>query len=284
MTLHVARLSVFALIPVLCVELGICATPNGDKCDDAKDAAQKYLDLYEDIRRMIPEEQSRFVDAVCHADEDARADPPQRGRSEGRKHSLFSSSVLLRKLGDDADKALQSAIESDECKEKADDLIALQKRCQEISKRIDRMSNGVRAGNNPVFSALRDLGQKAHMAYQSMGSTLDNANSKDGDAEVRLDDISRQVDFLDPDGCQVVELKPDANSDPQNDGMEDAKKARDWLNDPTNLATFVQDHPKYAHCTKFVARVDCYHFCPVVLEDGSLQVGNMDWKTCKGPE
>ncbi len=255
-----------------------------DSCDDAKSAAEKYLNQYEEIRRMLPEEQKRFVEAACSADDEERANVMDEA-GHRVESTIVSQADELNRLHDEASKSLQTAIDADECKDKKDDLTRLQSRVDEVSKRIDTMSNGVHAGSNPVFSALRDLGQKAHAEYQSMNSSFDNANSKYGNAEVSLSDIGRRVDFMDPRGCQVVELKPDSNSSAQSDGFDDAKKARDWLNDPENLAKFIEQYPAYKNCKKFVARVDCYHYCPGVADDGSLQLGSIDWKTgCKGPE
>lgn len=279
---RVIRVGVCVLVPILWSAL--CLPLYADSCSDAKSTAEKYFSLYEDIRRMIPEEQTRFVEAACDADEEERSSVMEDAGHRVESNVLSKADELSR-LRDDANKSLQSAMDRDECKDQKDDLDRLQKRVDEVSRRVTTMSNGVRAGNNPVFAALRDLGQKAHKEYQAMNSSDENANSKFGTAEVSLSEIGRRVDFLDPKECQVVELKPDANSSAQEDGFKDAKEARDWLNKPENLKAFIKEHEAYAKCKKFVARVDCYHFCPGVADDGSLQVGSLDWKTgCKGPE
>jgi hypothetical protein len=236
-----------------------------DKCADAKDAAQKYLDTYETIRKMELDEQSHFVDAVCRSDEEERSSVLQEAgrRVESMVHSNIDQSKELKEA---ADTALKAAIESEDCKEK-DDLVDLQKRCQVVSDRIDRMMVRISASSNPVFDAFKDFGQKIHKIYQDKNSRVENANETYGNAEVTLKDIARRVDFMDPEGCQVIELKPKANSSARNDGFDDGKKARDWLNDAKNLPEFIAKYPKYSHCTKFVTRVDCYTFCPEVQED-----------------
>lgn len=261
-----------------------CLPLYADSCDDAKDKVQEYLNMYEELRRMIPEEQKEFVEAACTADDEELAKVLDEAGHRAESQ-ILSQADHLKSLHDDASKSLDAAINADECKDKKDDLSRMQDRVEEIANRIDKMGDGVKMGSNPVFNAMRDLGQKTHKEYQSMNSSFDNVNPKYGSSEVSISDISRRVDFMDAKGCQVVELKPDSNSSAQSDGFDDAKKARDWLNDPENLATFIQKYPAYANCKKFVARVDCYHYCPAVLDDGSLQVGSIDWKSgCKGPE
>jgi len=276
------RIVLFALLPVLCSVAGLPVW--ADQCGDAKNIADQYLGHYEDIREMLPKEQKKFVEAACQADDEERA---QIMKEVGARveEQISDKATELTHMRDDAKQSLKAAIDADECKDQKDELKTLLDRVGDISDRIEKMSNGVSAGSNPVFSALRELGQQAHSAYQSMNSSFQNAASKYGNAEVSLSDISRRVDFMDPRGCQVVELKPDSNSSAQSDGFDDAKKARDWLNDPDNFKKFVDQYPAYKDCKKFVARVDCYHYCPGVAEDGSLQLGSIDWKTgCKGPE
>jgi hypothetical protein len=279
---RIIRMGVFVLCPALLSSL--CLPLYADSCDDAKDKGEKYLSTYEDVRHLLPEEQQEFVKAACEADDEELPKVLEEGghRVESQVLSQIDELDSLKK---DALSSLKTAIDADECKDKEDDLTKLQDRVAEVSERIKKMSNGVRMGSNPVFNAMRDLGQKTHKEYQSMNSSFDNVNPRYGNAEVSLSDIARRVDFMDAEHCQVVELKPDSNSSAQSEGFDDAKKARDWLNNPDNRKKFVEDHPTYAKCEKFVARVDCYHYCPEVLEDGELHLGSIDWKTgCKGPE
>lgn len=276
------RILLFAALPALC---SLASLPVwADQCGDAKDIADQFLGHYEDIRELLPKEQQKFVEAACQADNEERA---QVMKEVGARveEEISDKATELDHMRDDAIQHLKAAIDADECKDQKDDLETLLDRVGDISDRIEKMKDRVRAGNNPVFSALRDLGQQAHKEYQDMNSSFQNAAEKYGNAEVSLSDVARRVDFMDPKGCQVVELKPDSNSSAQSDGFDDAKTARDWLNKPDNFQKFVADYPAYKDCKKFVARVDCYHYCPGVADDGSLQLGSIDWKTgCKGPE
>src|SRR5258708_7911595 len=43
-----------------------------DSCDDAKEAAQKYIDSYEDIRTIDIDALKRLVHAVCESDDEER--------------------------------------------------------------------------------------------------------------------------------------------------------------------------------------------------------------------
>lgn len=277
------RIMLLAVLPVLCSGASLPAW--ADQCGDAKNIADQYLGHYEDIREMLPKEQQKFVEAACKADNEERAQVMKEAAARVEEQ-ISDKATELNHMRDDARQNLKAAIDADECKDQKDDLSRQLDRVNEVSERIDKMSNGVRGGNNPVFAAMRELGQQTHSAYQSMNGSFQSTTSNyGGDAEVSMSDIARRVDFMDPKGCQVVELKPDSNSSAQSDGFDDAKKARDWLNDPDNFKKFVEEYPAYKDCKKFVARVDCYHYCPGIADDGSLQLGSIDWKTgCKGPE
>jgi hypothetical protein len=279
---RIIRMGVFVLCPALLSSL--CLPLYADSCDDAKDKGEKYLSTYEDVRHLLPEEQQEFVKVACEADDEELPKVLEEG-GHRVESQVLSQIDELNSLRDDALSSLKTAIDADECKDKEDDLTKLQDRVVKISERIEKMSNGVRMGSNPVFNAMRDLGQKAHKEYQDRNSGFNNVREKYGNAEVSLPDISRRVDFMDPKDCQVVELKPESNSSAQSEGFDDAKKARDWLNDADNRKQFVEKYPAYAKCEKFVARVDCYRYCPEVQEDGELHLGDIEWKTgCKGPE
>jgi len=125
---------------------------------------------------------------------------------------------------------------------------------------------------------LRELGQEAHHDYYEHNSKC---------APYRDIEIGAlKPDCLDPDDCLVIEAK--AGQQPRRrEGLDAAEKSRDWLNDEKKFDAIAdensnfKDHFSQCKSKKFKARVDCYHYCPEVDDDGSLKSTSLDWATCK---
>ena len=254
-----------------------------DSCDDAKDAAQKYIDSYEEIRTIDTDALKRLIKAVCGSDEvDWNSDEERkqvfRDEAQRVESTVLGEKSKLDDLKADADSKLTAAISDDQCQEKKDDLSDLQKRVAEVSERIEKISStGVKLGSNPAFDKLRELGQEAHNDYYSHNSKC--APYRD----IKVGD--RKPDCLDPDLCMVIELKPD-NSRAAGNGWDAAKESRDLLNQDEGFDTVAEEDSNFkenfSKCKgKFKARVDCYHYCPEVDDDGNLRSTSLDWVTCK---
>jgi hypothetical protein len=244
--------------------------------DDAMEAANHFIDSYEEIRQMDVEQLTRFVEAVCHADMDERESVAneERSRVEGmikdQKQRLDGEKAA-------ADSKISTAMSDPQTEdEQKDKLERIQDRMIEVAKRIQNIEdNGVRAGSNPAFDKLRKFGQMAHDDYNLFHSEC---------AEFR--DIP--VGNLKPDcilpaeSCIVIELKPENDRDIAN-GWKNAEDSRDLLNTSKGFDALSDDYKtKLAGCMgKFTARVDCYHYCPHINDDGTITDGNGDWVVCK---
>ena len=248
-----------------------------DSCDDAKDAAQKYTDSYEEIRQLDVDALKRLVKAVCDADADEQV---QVFRDEAQRVEslVLGEKSKLDTLKAEANSKLTAAISDDQCRDKRNNLSDLQKRVEEISGRIEKISNtGVKLGSNPAFDKLRELSQEAHNDYYSHNSKC--APYRD----IRVGDL--KPDCLDPDACLVIELKPD-NSRAADKGWSAAKQSRDLLNEDKGFDATADKNSsfkeKFSQCKgKFKARVDCYHYCPDVDDEGNLKSTSLGWATCK---
>ncbi len=267
------------LVSLLTVALLLTLAPHAraDSCDNAKDAAQKYIDSYEEIRTMDVDALKRLIKAVCDADVEERKQV-FRDEADRVESLVLGEKSKLDSLKDDANSKLSAAISDDQCKDKKDDLSALKNRIEEVSGRIEKVSKtGVKAGSNPAFDKLRELGQEAHNDYYSH-------NSKCADyRDLKIGDL--KPDCLDPDHCMVIELKPD-NSRAAGNGFTNAKTSRDLLNDDKGFDAAADQNSNFknafSQCKgKFKARVDCYHYCPEVDDEGNLKSTSLDWTTCK---
>lgn len=247
---------------------------SADECDDALRLTGNYVDSYEGIRRLGVDEQRRLVDAICHADDDERISI---GRdAENRVRTQVSNEYeKLDRLFNDATKATDKALNSEQCKEKRSQLSDASNRMRDISARIDRMTSAVRAGNNPVFSKLREIGQIAHQEYQSHSGECVAREVTVGN--YRADCISSS--------CDVIEVKPNS-SRAISTGRDQARGARDVLNtSESEFAKLKNEYPKLAECGgKFKARVDCYIYCPDIDDNGEMRSASIGWSTCESSQ
>ena len=140
------RILLFAALPALC---SLASLPVwADQCGDAKDIADQFLGHYEDIRELLPKEQQKFVEAACQADNEERA---QVMKEVGARveEEISDKATELDHMRDDAIQHLKAAIDADECKDQKDDLETLLDRVGDISDRIEKMKDRVRAGIIP---------------------------------------------------------------------------------------------------------------------------------------
>lgn len=250
-----------------------------DSCSDAENAAQKYIDSYETIRRMEVDQLKRLVTAVCDVDEDdiKKVAEDERNRVESM---VASSKGNLDRAKADATSKLSAAISDAKCQSNKSKLESLQKDVEKYAERIENIAdNGARLGSNPVFDRLRKMGQMAHDDYYLHHSEC--AAYRDIEVGGLKPDC-----ILPPDECVVIELKPD-NSRAAYNGFRNAKDSRDRLNTDSGFNALDSKYKQaFSSCKqkKFRARVDCYHYCPEVDDKGQLMSASIDWKTCQGPD
>ncbi|MBI3707131.1 MAG: hypothetical protein HY246_05570 [Proteobacteria bacterium] len=244
-----------------------------DLCQEALDQAQKYIDGYENIRRLTVDEQRGLVKAICTADDDDRASVARDAGERVQSDVRSNMDALDRSLSDARDK-LKAAASAEQCRDKQGDLNDKERRMQEVASRIDRMAGAVRGGNNPVISKLREIGQLAHSEYQS---------AKGNCALWEYSVGSRRADCIraESDVCWVVEVKPNSSAAVAK-GREQARDVRDILNNPDEFKKRASDDSRLAQCAgkKFRARVDCYVYCPEIDDEGQMRSASMGWSTC----
>ena len=245
-----------------------------DSCSDAEDAAQKYIDSYNTIRTMEVDQLKRLVKAVCDADEDERTKVSD--DEKPRVESMVASNKSdLDKAKADALSKLSAAISDDQCSNKSK-LNSLKEDVDKYAERIQKIAdNGAQLGSNPAFDKLRKMGQMAHDDYYQHHSEC--APYRD------IPVGSLKPDCILPDECVVIELKPD-NSRAAYNGYSNAKDSRDKLNTEDGFNALDSKYKEaFASCKqkKFRARVDCYHYCPDVNDEGQFTSTSIDWTTCQ---
>jgi hypothetical protein len=253
----------------------LASPARADSCSDAERAAQKYIDSYESIRTMEVDQLKRLVTAVCEVDEDDRkkVSDDEKNRVESM---VASNKGDLDRARADATSKLSAAISDAQCQGNKSKLESLQKDVEKYAERIQNIAeNGARLGSNPVFDKLRKMGQMAHDDYYEHHSEC--AAYRD----IQVGDL--KPDCILPNECVVIELKPD-NSRAAYNGYRNAKDSRDKLNTDDGFNALDSKYKEaFASCKqkKFRARVDCYHYCPEVDDNGQFRSTSIDWTTCQ---
>jgi tRNA uridine 5-carbamoylmethylation protein Kti12 len=245
-----------------------------DSCSDAESAAQKYIDSYDTIRTMEVDQLKRLVKAVCESDDSERKQVTE--DEKNRVESMVASAKSdLDKARADTTSKLSAAISDPECEGDKSKLESLQGDVDKYAERIQKIAdNGAKMGSNPAFDKLREMGQLAHDDY------YDHHSECEPYRDIEVGDL--KPDCILPDGCVVIELKPD-NSSAASRGYSNAKESRDRLNTDEGFDALDSKYKEaFASCKqKFKARVDCYHYCPEVDDGGQFKSTSFDWTTCK---
>lgn len=241
-----------------------------DKYTDAKGACEKFINAYETIRTLTRDEQKSLVRAMCEAEDDARNEI---GRSAAnRVESMVLSNLdQLKRNKESADRMVDDVLRDETFKDKWDELKSLKNRMNEVLQRMERITGGVKGGNNPAFAFMSKMGMEAHKAYF-------NINSSNGVSEFEAG--GKRIDFITY-NCECIEVKAD-NSSAASKGRDQAKSYRDIMN--TNADAFnslVSKDSRFAACKgKFKWALACYRYCPSVNDDGEVQSASLGWVTC----
>jgi hypothetical protein len=241
-----------------------------DKYSDAKYACEKFINAYEYIRTLTKSEQKNLVNAMCEAEDDARADI---GRSVANRveSQVMSNLDQLKRDKESAERMVNDVLNDESYKDKWDELKGLRSRMSEVLDRMERITNGVKGGNNPAFAFMSKMGMEAHKDYASI-------HSSDGVSEFEVDGF--KVDMITY-KCECVEVKAN-NSSSISKGRGQARKYRDILN--TNDDAFkklVNKDSRFEKCKgQFRAVVACYIYCPEVTDDGQIRSSSIGWTEC----
>jgi len=248
-------------------------TAHADICSDALDAGQKYIDGYEQIRRLTVEEQRGLVKAICGADDEARSSIA-RDAGERVQSDVRSNHDALNRAREEFKSKLSSALSDEQCKDKKESLVDRGRRVDEIAERIERMTGAIRGGNKPVVNKLRELGPIAHQSYPSARGSCVATEVIAGN--YRVDCIKAESDV-----CWAIEIKPNS-SNAVYAGRDQARGARDILNTADGFKDALNRRGELSACQgkKFHARVDLRLSCPEIYDNGEMPSASMDWTTC----
>lgn len=235
-----------------------------DKFDDAKNAYQKFVDGYENIRTLTKDEEAALISAVCEAEEDDIVDIAKSKASEIETKVNDKNSTLKGDM-ETALKLIDAALNDETLKDKGDELKKYRDRIDELWKRVLRMQDKVRASSNPIFAFLTKIGNLAHKDYQEI-------HSSEGIAEFKVP--SGKIDLVTY-SCDCIEVKAN-NSKSISKGKSEVQQYADDLNKNNDVfESLVKENTKFAECKgSFKPVVVAYYYCPGGIDDeGDLKPG-----------
>jgi hypothetical protein len=265
-------------ILLLCVMIMVTFTFSlsalADKYSDAKDAYDKFISGYEQIRSINKQEMKDLVNAMCSADDQQRTSVGK-SAAERLENDTRSKYDELKQAKERAE-ALINEIKSDEqYKDKWDYLKDFQNRINEVWPRIERIVEKCRAGNNPVFAAMSRFGMQAHLEYQSL-------HSSEGIKEFEVS--SGKIDFLNWNTCTCVEIKAN-NSSSISKGRQQLERYISDLKKPEYFNKLLEYNSeakeKFAKCKgEFNKKIACYIYCPEIDDNGDMLSASLGWGDC----
>jgi hypothetical protein len=240
-----------------------CSSIWADNWSDAKNRAEAFIDHYEALRQLYPDEIKKIVSLLCKFEDDDHASLYSEVRDRVKSESRDKVDAFKAML-DESNELLDKVIANDDFKGNRSDAKALRKRTNELFDRVDRMTESVRGGNNPVFAFMREAGQKAHKEYQNTSSYCDVPEFETGDGP---------ADCLYARECWVIEVKS-ANDESVQKGRARARDYANALNTDKDgkFNDLVKAKSAFSGCARhFAPKLVSYSLCPDVSDDGEVK-------------
>jgi hypothetical protein len=141
-------------------------------------------------------------------------------------------------------------------------------------KSIGKMTRSVRGANHPVIAYMLEQGNQAHRDYQ-------DAEGKCDVTEFSMVKVKGRADCIKAEGttCTVIELKPDNDRAIKLGKLQATRYVRELRSRGDAYKDLVAKDRKFAACTKFRTRVDCYTLCPTIGTDGEFERAAPSWRS-----
>ncbi len=177
----------------------------------------------------------------------------------------------LEKRRDDAIEQLDAVLAESSLKDRHGKARELRGKVTEWWASIEKMTRGLRGANHPVVAFMLREGQAAHKERQSASSHCDVS-------AFRMDSGEADCLTASSSGCFVIELKPN-NSKAVRKGRAQAERyAAELRKKGKAFQALVEKNRKFAQCSGFEVRVDCYRLCPSIDDSGEFREASPDWK------
>jgi hypothetical protein len=232
-------------------------------------AERKFDELrreHEQLRRLTPDETKKIVAAVCEAEE-ADRQSVARDASQRVRDKIEDEYEDLEEIKGDTLELLDTVLADSSQKDRHSKAKEHRGKVIEWWTSIEKMTRSLRGANHPVVAFMLKEGQAAHKSRQSSSSYCDVSafRMSSGEADCIKD-------------CVVIEIKPN-NSKAIRLGDQQARRYAAELNKKDKaFKALVEKNRKFAQCSEFEVRVDCYRLCPAIDDRGEFREASPDWK------
>jgi hypothetical protein len=272
------------LLMVSCIPM-FAPPAHADSCDEmiakAHDATQKFLESSDIFRTRSVDSIRHSVNTLCNATDKDQAFDEESAKSNSLQIEEQSTTAEKSSLDDKegiAEIRINAVLTNDRCAGHSGDLADLLNKVHETKSRNERLSSNLlgSSGNGPAFDKFKISVEEIRNGY------FDNNKQCAPNRDYKVGDL--KPDCVDPDHCVVIELKPDNRC--SDDLWKNATQISEQLNSDGGFNQVADNYgdfkDKFSKCkSKFKARIDCYHYCPEVDDEGHLKDVPSDWSPCR---
>ena len=255
---------------MLAVAAGI-AWASGD-WSTAKEKAREYKSKAGELEKTAADETRKIVREICNASDDDR-------KSTASSAVSFASSNVRSRFDDaeraqrDANDQLDRVINDDNLKDQRSEARDLQREIHAHWEKLSEHTRGLRDHHPEVVELMLDGGERARRDRTDR-CTARHVAVGFGHADC----IQQRFDT-----CEVISVTSDSSraiSAGKDKASRIARELEQELKKPGSdvIKRLVDTSGDFARCKRFEARVDCYHLCPDIDEDGKFRRESPRWR------
>jgi hypothetical protein len=255
---------------VLAVSVGI-AWAAGD-WNTAREKVKEYKSKAGELKKTAADGTRHIVRDICSASDDDR-------KSAASSAASFASSDVRSKFDEverlhrDANDQLERVLNDENLKDQRSETRDLQREIQSHWEKLSERTRGLRDGRPEIVEFMIDGGESARR------DRTDRCTARHVAVGFAHADCI-QVHF---DTCAVVSVTSDSSRAISNGKDRAVRIARELEQESKKTGSdvikrLVDSNSDFARCKQFEARVDCYHLCPDVDEDGKFRHESPSWR------
>jgi hypothetical protein len=256
---------------VLAVAVGI-AWASGD-WSAAKDKAKEYKSKAGELKKTAGDETRKIVREICSASDDDRKSAASSAASFASGNVRYKFDEVDR-LQRDANDQLDRVINDDNLKDQRSEARDMQREIRSHWEKLSERTRGLRDSRPEVVEFMLDGGERARRDRTDRCTARHVAVGSFAHADCI------QVRF---DTCEVISVTSDSSRAISAGKDKASRMARELEQESKKqgsdvIKRLIDSNSDFARCKRFEGRVDCYHLCPDIDEDGKFRRESPSWR------
>jgi hypothetical protein len=255
---------------VLALSLGIAWAAGN--WDGARMAASDYKSKASELKRIAAGEARNIVRDICAASDD--------DRKSAASSASYSAASNFRYKYDEVEHIQRDAIDQL-------DRVLNDENLRDYHSEARQLQNEVRSSWEKIAERTSDLRDRRHPVVEFMLDGGDRAKREREDrctarhvavGYAHADCIKQRFDT-----CEVISVTSDSSRAISN-GRDRAQRIARQLEEESKkpgsdvIKRLIDSNSDFARCKQFEPRVDCYHLCPDIDEDGKFRHESVSWR------